>query len=136
VYEVKIKGQLRVRIHGGILFVYSPKFPTSAAAGKSRRRRRRLFVRALRGGRAAQRLASANVLCYLSVWQLELSAFVATDGLKKSMRRDKSTSTLHFSLQQGTIASGALLDIVFALFDAYLVRRWANWFYIKSTDLM
>jgi hypothetical protein len=49
------------------------------------------------------------------------------------MRRGKSTSTLHFTLQQGAIASGALLDIVFALLDAYLVSRWAIWFYIKST---
>jgi hypothetical protein len=93
VYEFEIKGGLRVRFQRGILFVYSPIFPTLAAAGKSRWRRRRLFVRALRGGRAAQRFASAGLLCYLSVWQLELSAFVAADGLK-SLRRDKSTSTL------------------------------------------
>jgi hypothetical protein len=26
-----------------------------------------------------------------------------------------------------------LLDIIFALLDAYLARRWAIWFYIKST---
>jgi hypothetical protein len=68
VYEVEIKGRLRVRIHRGILFVYSPIFPTSAAVDKSRWRMRTLFVRALRGGRPAQQLASAGVLCYLSVW--------------------------------------------------------------------
>jgi hypothetical protein len=66
VYEVEIKGRLRVRIHRGILYVYSPIFPTFAAAGKSRRRRH--FVRALRGGRAAQRLASAGLLCHLSFY--------------------------------------------------------------------
>jgi hypothetical protein len=68
VYEVGIKGRIRVRIHQGILIVYSPIFPTFAAAGKSRRRRPRLFVRVLRGGRAAQRLASAGLLCHLSVY--------------------------------------------------------------------
>jgi hypothetical protein len=68
VHEVEIKGQLRVRIHRGILFVYIPIFPTFAAAGKSRRRRLKLVVRALRGDRAAQRLASTDLLCYLSGW--------------------------------------------------------------------
>jgi hypothetical protein len=33
VYEVEIKGRLRVRIHRGVLFDYSPIFSTFAAAG-------------------------------------------------------------------------------------------------------
>jgi hypothetical protein len=103
-----------------MLFVYFPMFSTFAAAGKSHRRRRWLFVHALSGGRAAQRLARAGLICYLSVWYLELSAFVAANGLK-SLRRDKSTSTLHFMLQQSAIASGALLGIVYALLGANLV---------------
>jgi hypothetical protein len=56
---------------------------------------------------------------------------VAADGLK-SMRRDTSTSTLDFTLQQGA-TSAALLEIVFALLDANLVRSWAIRFYVKST---
>jgi hypothetical protein len=68
VYEFEIKGRLRVRIQRGILIAYSQTFPTFAAAGKSLWCRRWLFVRALCGGRAAQRLASAGLLCYRSVW--------------------------------------------------------------------
>jgi hypothetical protein len=56
---------------------------------------------------------------------------VAANGLK-ALRREKSTSTLHFMLRQCAIASGALVSIVFALLGAYLVGNWAIWFYIKS----
>jgi hypothetical protein len=50
-----------------MLFVYGPVIPATVA-GESRRRRRRRPICALRGGRAAQRAASASLLCHLSVF--------------------------------------------------------------------
>jgi hypothetical protein len=48
------------------------------------------------------------------------------------MRCDKSTSNLCLTLQQGAIASGALCKYFLCIVGAYLVRRQAFCFYIKS----
>jgi hypothetical protein len=130
VYEVLIKGRLRVRINRAyytstVQFFPPWRRPVRAAGVDDGSLSAPCAVVAPSSGSLAP-------ICSDICRSIAMSAVVSANRLKAT-RRDKSTSTLHFTLQQGAIASAALLDKVFALLDAYLARRWAICFYIKST---